>query len=209
MRPAHPRRHLPRFMRRPAAQAALTTGLVLIVSCLGAVAAGLPAGAEEQAGEAADIIVTDLLDQPFQIKAVAAGTPTLLFVCDPALIKCREGAVYFDTQAARIAAGKIKPVCIFLASADAARSAAARLDLAVPVYVDSSRAIPRALLGQEILPAMVLLDGKGKTQRIALGGGESLDSNLTRMLKPHEPRWRLLSVLIPLAVFAIILLGAE
>jgi hypothetical protein len=196
-------------MRRPAALAALTTGPVLLVALMGAVAAGPPAAAAEQTGEAADIMVTDLLDQPFQLKDVAAGTPTLLFVCDPALTRCREGAVYFDTQAARIAARKIKPVCIFLASTDAARNAAARLDLAVPVYVDSCRAIPQALLGQEILPAMVLLDGKGKAQRIALGGGESLDSNLTHMLKPPEPRWRFLSVLIPLAIFAIILLGGE
>jgi len=206
MRPAHPPRHLPRFTTSPAARAVLATAVVLLASLMGAVAAGAPAGPEEHA---ANVVVTDLAGQAYELKDIAAGTPTLLFVCDPSLTRCREGAVYFDAQAARVQAGDINPVCVLLAGADAARSAAARLNLTVPVYVDSSRTIPARLLGQEILPAMVLLDGEGEVRRIALGGGESLDSNLTRMLKPDESRWRFLSVLIPLAIFAIIMLVAE
>ena len=76
----------------------------------------------------------------------------------------------------------------------------------VPVYVDATRMIPGVLLGQEILPAMVLLDGRGKVVRVVLGGGESLDSNLTRILEGDRRPWRILSILIPLAIFGIILL---
>jgi hypothetical protein len=155
---------------------------------------------------AVKIIVTDLGDKAYELETIPAGTPTLLFVCDPALTRCREGAVHFDTQAARIEKKRIKPVCILLADPETARDAATRLGLTVPVYVDATRMIPGVLLGQEILPAMVLLDGRGKVVRVVLGGGESLDSNLTRILEGDRRPWRILSILIPLAIFGIILL---
>jgi hypothetical protein len=205
MSPEHPGRPSLRLTMRLQARAFVPACLVLLALLMAGAAASAPAGGPEPA----TVVITDLLDRPYDLRAIAAGVPTLLFICDPALTKCREGAVYFDAQAASIEASRIKPVCVFLATTGAARDAAVRLGLGVPVYVDSNRTIPTALLGQEILPAMVLLDGEGRVERVALGGGESLDSNLTHILKLDKSRWRFLSVLIPLAVFAIILLVAE
>jgi hypothetical protein len=157
-----------------------------------------------------DIVVTDLWDRPHDLRSISAGKPTLLFICDPALTKCREGAVHFDSQAERIEVKKIKPVCILLASPDDARETAFKMDLAVPVYVDADRLTISGLIHQDVLPAMVLLDGKGNVTKIMLGGGESLDSNLTAMLETrHAHRWRFLSALIPVAIFGIILLVLE
>ncbi|HVP57497.1 MAG TPA: hypothetical protein VMU02_05330 [bacterium] len=205
------------WMNRRHALFHVGVGLLVLVTCWACLALGLaarataegeppgtPGGTEGGPEQPGAIVVTDLLSQPHTLQEIVAGSPTLLFICDPAVTRCREGAVYFDTQALRITASRIKPACIFLASADAARDAAARMGLNVPVYVDSGRVVPTALLGQEILPAMVLLDSQCRVSRVALGGGESLDSNLTHLLKPGQSHWRLLYVLIPLAIFAII-----
>jgi hypothetical protein len=155
---------------------------------------------------AARVIVAGLDGKAYELATLPAGKPTLLFVCDPTLTKCREGAVHFDTQAARIERSGIRPVCVLLADPETARQAAQRLGLAVPVYVDATRSIPSIILGQEILPAMVLLNGRGEVAKVVLGGGESLDGNLTRVLESGKHSWRFLYVLIPLAVFGIILL---
>lgn len=158
----------------------------------------------------ADIVIADLLDRPVQLRALPAGEPVLLFVCDPALTKCREGAVHFDSQVERIEKRGIRPVCVLLASPQDAREAALRMELHVPVFVDSARAIPKTLIRQEVLPAMVLLDGKGNVAKIMLGGGESLDGNLTAMLETRNGHhWLVLSILITLAASGIILFMVE
>ncbi|MFH1219186.1 MAG: hypothetical protein V1694_01860 [Candidatus Eisenbacteria bacterium] len=166
--------------------------------------------AEPTAILGADIILTDLSGNLFSLGSIAAGQPTLLFICDPAVTKCREGAVHFDSQSGRIEAREIRPACVLVADYEAAREAAARLDLGIPVYVDAARAIPARLIRQAVLPALILLDGRGRVTKIAVGGGESLDGNITAMLeRGGGGRRRALAVLIPLAIFASIFLALE
>jgi hypothetical protein len=189
---------------RKSALAALRVGLAccaaLACACASSGAAEPPAG----------IMITDLLDRPVDLRTLPAGRTMLLFVCDPALTRCREGAVYFDTQAGRIEERKIHPACVLLASLEDAREAAFRMDLHVPVFVDSARTITETLISQKVLPAMVLLDGDGNVIKITLGGGESLDGNLTAMLETRHGHHRLLlSILITLALSGIILFMVE
>ena len=183
-------------------------GVALMLAAGLAVAAWLATGCQpaDAAEPAARVIVTDLNNKAYELRTLPAGKATLLFICDPGVTKCREGAVHFDTQAARIEKSGIRPVCVLLADPENARQAAKRLGLAVPIYVDATRSIPSLILGEEILPAMVLLSGSGEVTKVVLGGGESLDSNLTRALEGNRRSWRFLSILIPIAVFGIILL---
>jgi hypothetical protein len=177
-----------------------------------ALAAGLATCSVAAAGSEPPIstrlVLTDVWDMPIALNMIPAGKPTLFLVCDPAQVRCREGAVYFDTQAGRIGAAGARPACIFEAEPEATREAASRMGLGVPVYADASGGVPSRLLGSEVLPALVLLDGKGRLVRTAVGGGEALDANITAMLEQIGPSpWRSrILVLIPLAVLGIILL---
>ena len=154
-----------------------------------------------------DVVVSDLWDMPHDLHSICDGERTLLFVCDPKITTCREGAVHFDSQSRRIKARKIRPACIFTGSPREVRDAVLALDLSVPVYVGTDREVFGNLVDQKVLPAMVLLDRGGTVIKTLYGGGESLDYNL-RILLEEESRGgglRLLLILVPLAVIGAVL----
>jgi len=147
---------------------------------------------------------------PVSMKMIPGGRPALFYVCDPAEITCREGAVYFDTQAGRIKRRNIQPVCVFVASLEIAGREAARMGLTVPVYADASRTIPDRLIGQEIMPALILLDGKGNVSHVLVGGGESLDTNISTMLEAGRRwYWTELAIAASLVALGVILAAAH
>lgn len=156
----------------------------------------------------AQVVLTDAWDMPVALNMVPAGEPALLLVCDPSEVKCREGAVLFDSQATRIRATGVRPACILVGPAEAAREAAVRMGLSIPVYIDGARAVPARLLGQDVMPALILLDGDGRVEKVAVGGGEALDANITAMLRRPSGAWKML-VLIPLVALGIILLVVD
>ena len=155
-----------------------------------------------------DTVVTDLWDMSHTLGEICGGQRTLIFLCDPDRSTCREGAVYFDSQAERIQGKLIRPVCLFKGDAEAVRTHALALDLAVPVYIDAEGHAYEALLDQKILPALVLMDEGGNVSRTIYGGGQSLDNNLDIILKEGSwlSRRRLLLTVIPLAAIAAVFL---
>lgn len=153
----------------------------------------------------AQVVLTDVWDMPISLNMIPAGKSTLFLVCDPSQVKSREGAVFFDTQAERIESAGVRPACILVAAPDAAREAAERMALKVAVYIDALRAVPTKVISQEVMPALVLLDGDGNIEKVAVGGGESLDAHITAMLEPGSSRWKTLA-LITLTALGIILL---
>lgn len=156
------------------------------------------------------VVLTDPWNMPVALNMIPAGTPTLLFVCDPSERRCREGAVYFDSRRGRIEEEKVKPVCVLVGSREAAREAAARMNLNVPVYVDAGRIMTSKLTGQDIMPALVLLDGKGNLVKVIPGGGEALDSNITVMLGARPGGRRIIyAILASLVAVGIALLVAD
>ncbi|MFZ1947380.1 MAG: hypothetical protein WAW06_07510 [bacterium] len=160
--------------------------------------------------ETGQIVLSDRWDMPVTLSAIPAGKPTLVMVCDPSQIRCREAAVYFDAQAERIAARKIRPACILVAPREEAASAAQKMGLAVPFYVDSSGSVVSRLLGQQVLPALLLLDGKGRVVRVATGGGEALEGNVALMLESRAGRGRwIVAALAAVALVALALLAAN
>ena len=158
-----------------------------------------------------DLILSDLWDAPHHLHDILRGETTILFVCDPSLATCREGAVYFDNQAHRFRARGMRPACVFTGEPTEARDAVLAMNIRTQVYVDPDGKIFQCLALQEIVPAMVLLDGSGQVIKALYGGGESLSPNLNVMLgcgpKPSR-RW-LLVILIPVVTAAIILLTVD
>lgn len=162
-----------------------------------------PAG--NAAGDAAStgrVVITDPWNMPVALNMVPAGTPTLLFVCDPSERMCREGAVYFDSRRGRIKEKKIKPVLVLVGSREAAGEAASRMSLSLPVYVDAGRTVTSKLIGQDITPALILLDGKGNLVKVIPGGGETLDNNISVMLDARPGGHRLAYVILAALVAA-------
>ena len=156
------------------------------------------------------IVLTDPWNMPVALNMIPAGAPTLFYVCDPSEVRCREGAVYFDSKRRRFEESKIKPVCVLVGSREAAREAAARMGLSVPVYVDAGRTLSSKLIGQEIMPALVLLDGKGNLVKVIVGGGEALDNNITTMLEARPGGHRVVyAVLVTLVVAVAVLLAVD
>jgi hypothetical protein len=155
-----------------------------------------------------DTAVSDLWDMPHTLGSICDGQRTLIFMCNPDKSTCREGAVYFDSQAARIQGKLIRPICLFTGNPEDVRNHALALDLGVPVYIDSEDRAYEALLDQKVLPAMVLLDEGGNVTRTIYGGGQSLDNNLGIILKEQGwlSRRTLILTAIPLAVVAALLL---
>jgi hypothetical protein len=144
------------------------------------------------------------------LKSICDGHRTLIFICNPNLSTCREGAVYFDSKAGRIEARRLRPVCLFIGHPEAVRTYVLALHLEVPVYIDPEGRAAEALLDQKILPAMALLDGNGNVIRAIYGGGQSLDNNLEIMLgeqgeQREETETRFLLTTIQLAVIAVLL----
>jgi hypothetical protein len=123
---------------------------------------------------------------PLTLGSVCNGKQTLLFVCDLGLQQCREGAVYFDTQAQAIRDRGFQPGCLFIGRPDEVRRYALALDLDVPVYVDTEAKVFRDVLDQRIMPVLMLLDGDGHLVRSVYGGGESLDHNVSLILEPER-----------------------
>lgn len=150
----------------------------------------------------------DLWDMPHSLESICGGQRTLLFLCNPGISTCREGAVHFDSQARAIRAEGIQPACLFIGPPRDVRSAVLTLDLIIPVYVDPDGRVCEDLVGQKVLPAMVLLDGSGNVIRSVQGGGESLDNNLKIIIgeRRERPAWRFLFALLPLVVIATVLL---
>ncbi len=150
----------------------------------------------------------DLWDMPHSLAGICNGANTLLFMCDPGMATCREGAVYFDSRTDEIWAHEVQPACLFIGRPQDVRQIVLTLDLDVPVYIDADREVYENLLDQRILPAMILLDGNGNVIKTIYGGGESLDSNLRIILGEPEDggHWRLILSLVAAAVVGIILI---
>jgi hypothetical protein len=145
---------------------------------------------------------------PVAMSMIPNGTPALFFVCDPSDKRCREGAVYFDSRRQRIKDEKIRPLLVLVGSRDAAGEAA-KMGLSLPVYADPGRTLTSKLVGQDILPALVLLDGKGNLVKVILGGGEALDDNITAMIKArpggHRMIYAILAVLVAAGAAALVM----
>jgi hypothetical protein len=130
-----------------------------------------------------DTAVTDLWDMSHTLKSICDGRRTLVFLGDPDLITCREGAVYFDSKAGRVEARGIRPICLFIGDPEVVRNYVLALHLEIPVYIDPEGRAYEALFDQKVLPAMALLDGNGNVVRTIYGGGQSLANNLEIMLR--------------------------
>jgi hypothetical protein len=143
-----------------------------------------------------DLIITDLWDQPLGLKDVCKGRETLLLVCDPATVDCREGAVYLDSRTAWIRAQGAEPACLFIGSPPEIRDVALALDLGMPIYIGSRQDVLGGLIGQKVLPAILVLGPDGSVARTVYGGGESLDNNLRIVLRAEERGTRIKPVLL-------------
>ncbi len=153
-----------------------------------------------------DLAVTDLWDVPHRLGEISAGRVLVIYFCKPEVEECREGAVYFDSQATRITAAGAKPICVFTGSPERIRDLALNLDLEIPIYVDSGL-IYQQVLEQKIVPAIIVFDRSGQKTIILYGGGESLATNLDSILGKISPHSRsyILVVVIALIGTALIL----
>jgi hypothetical protein len=150
--------------------------------------------------------LTDLWDAPQDIENICDGRRTLAFICDLEIKECREGAVYFDSQADLIRDHDIQPICIFTGQPSDVRAAVLNLDLGVPVYIDRGGTVFGTILEFEMVPAMVLFKGNGSTMRTAYGGGESLAGILEAMMRAKSSAWLLMLVATPVILIAAILI---
>jgi hypothetical protein len=182
--------------------------LVAAALIAGTLVASAAAAAGDTSPATAQVVLTDTWDMPIALNMIPAGKPALFLVCDPSQVNCREGAVLFDSQAARIEAAGVRPACILVATPEVARDAAQRMALGVPVYVDAGGAVPTKVMGQQVMPALILLDGEGNLEKVAVGGGETLDAHITAMIESRSSTWKIL-VLITLAALGIILLVVD
>jgi hypothetical protein len=163
----------------------------------------------------AEPVVIDLWDMPHSLESICSGRSVLFFLCDPDLRTCREAAVHFDSQAERIEAMEIEPIFLFRGRAENVRDAVLALDLSVPVYIDPDGQVFEAFLNQKVLPAMMLLDGRGNVVRTIYGGGQSFDNNLRIILGEQEVKTgrrrglRLLFTLLPVVVIAAVLFALD
>jgi hypothetical protein len=158
----------------------------------------------------ADLTFTDLWDTPRTLRSICDAERTLLFVCEPDLATCREGAVFFDSQADRIRSHRIEPACIFVGSPEEVRDAVLRMDIGISVYIDSEGKIFEELIGQRVLPAMALLDSSCNVTRTLYGGGESLPNNLNLITadtrpSPHRPLALTLIVMIAVGILLLVI----
>ena len=154
----------------------------------------------------AHLKVTNLWDEPRTIAEICGGQTLIIYICRPDLTTCREGAVFIDSQQARIASAGARPVCIFLGDPETVRELALRLDLKVEIYVDSDEVFYEEVLDQRILPAIVAVDGSGRRFAIRYGGGESLAANLDSLLDelPHRRNWYRIAIVGIVIVAAIL-----
>jgi hypothetical protein len=163
-----------------------------------------PAAAECAGGRAP--VLTDLWDHPRAIGTIAAGRSTIFFVCEADLEVCREGAVFFDSRAGEIEARGLGAALIFAGPPAGTREFVLRSKITQPVYIDPTGRIFGTLVEQKVLPALVLVDGKGRHLKTLYGGGESLEGNLGILLAQGSAkgrRWWL--IVLPVAVAAAVL----
>jgi hypothetical protein len=164
----------------------------------------LPCTAQAAAGEG--VVLTDLWDSPYRLEDIGRDHPAILFICDIDLSVCREGAVFFDTRAGQIEERGFRAALIFLGRPADVREFALRTQLNLPIYIDSDRSVFNSLLGEKVLPALVLLDPGGRKVRTLYGGGESLEGNISALLQERpEPGRRWWLILIPVVVVAALL----
>ena len=160
-----------------------------------------------RAAEGPDVVLTDLWDAPHTLKNICAGRPTILFVCDTEASICREGAVFFDARAKDIVTHGFQAVLIFIGNPADVRELMLSTGIVQPVYVDSGRRLFGGLIDEEILPALLLLDGDGRRIRTMYGGGESLEGNIAALLQEnrHEGRrWWLIAIPVVAAAAAVL-----
>ena len=160
-----------------------------------------------RAAEGPDIVLTDLWDGPHLLKDICGGRSTILYVCDTDAGICREGAVFFDARAKGIMAHGFQAVLIFIGTPADVRELVLSTGIVQPVYVDSGSRLFGGLVDEEILPALVLVDGDGRRIRTMYGGGESLDGNIAALLEesPHEGRkWWLVAIPVIAATAAVL-----
>ena len=175
--------------------------VLLALSCLALLSPLFAPGAAAQT----DLVFTDLWDSPHRLGAICDGRATILFVCDAELSVCREGAVYFDMKAEEIEAQDLGAALVLTGQPAEARAFALRTGIDHAIFVDSDRRVFETLLDQEVLPALVLVDGEGLHLKTLYGGGESLEGNIDILLdeaRGKGPRWWL--ILIPIAVAALL-----
>lgn len=168
---------------------------LLLVACLSG----------QQGAAGADLVLSDLWDSPHLLEDICNGRMTILFICDTELSVCREGAVFFDMRADEIEAEGLGAALVLTGPPADARAFALRTRIDQPVFVDSDRQVFDTLLDQEVLPALVLVDGEGRHVRTLYGGGESLEGNILILLEEGAGkgrRWWL--ILIPLALAAVL-----
>lgn len=154
-----------------------------------------------------DLTIEDLWDNPHKVSEISEGKTLLIYICKPEIIECREGAIYFDTNAYRIRQVGARPVCVFLGNPENVREVAVSLSLRIPIFVDRNAFFFNKISDERILPAMVAIDKDGKRIAIVYGGGEALATNLERILDKisQDHTWRL-AAFIAVAAAAILLI---
>jgi peroxiredoxin len=155
---------------------------------------------------APDTVLMDLWDSPHRLGEITRDRATVFFVCDIDLSVCREGAVFFAARADEIEAHDLQVALILIGEPAEVREFALRTKMDLPVYIDSSGMVSDSLLGEKILPALVLVDRGGQQVKTLYGGGESLEGNISTLIADAGEkgrRWWL--VLIPIAIVAAIL----
>ncbi len=158
---------------------------VLLLAAQAACLAALPV--RGLAARLPDLDVTDLWDYPRDLHSIAAQGTTLFFICDIDLKECREGAVFFESRARRIREAGIRPVMLLRGPAADVRSAALDMDLDLPVYIDPGGEVIAAVLGEGILPALLLVSPGGSVLATVYGGGESLAGNIEEAIRRAAP----------------------
>jgi hypothetical protein len=148
-----------------------------------ALAAPALPGPGAAAGELPDVEVTDLWDYPENLLSIVAEGTTLVFICDPGVKECREGAVFIDSRARSIREAGARPVMLLRGAAADVRSAALDMHLDTPIYIDEAGDAIDGILDQEILPALILVSPDGTVLDTVYGGGESLAGNIEEILR--------------------------
>jgi hypothetical protein len=162
-------------------------------------------------GDLPPLELTDLWDVPQALEEITGGRITILLICNPEEAACREAAVYLDSRAGRIRSAGAKGAIVFVGDPAPIRDVALSLDLDLPVYIDPERTVFGSMLDRRILPALVRMAGSGEPERVAYGGGESLETNLSRVLETApgpRPSWMVI-VLGAAAIVGLVLLVGD
>jgi hypothetical protein len=163
-----------------------------------------------QAAAGPEVTLRDLWDSPHTLEGICRDQAAILFVCDTGLSVCREGAVFFDTRADKIESRGFRAILVFVGDAPGIRDFVLRANISLPVYIDPDGRVYENLLEEEVLPALVLVDGKGRHVKTMYGGGESLEGNIGVLLEESTGkgrRWWLIAIPAAIAAAAILALS--